>query len=125
MENSRVLVCVTGQKMCERLIREGSRLASEQGAVLSVLHVARKGAELLGVHSEAEALEYLFKVSSDYGADMTVIRSDEVVKTITSYVDKNGVTSIILGAPRTGRKDLTLELKRIMPEIDFHIVYSD
>ena len=30
MEEKCVLVCVTGQKTCERLIREGSRLAIER-----------------------------------------------------------------------------------------------
>ena len=125
MKESRVLVCVTGQKTCERLIAEGHRLAIEREEELSVLHVAKKGPELMGNVSEAEALEYLFKVSSERGADMTVIRSDEVVKTVEMHARKIGASLIVLGASRAGGRDLTLEMRRHMPDMDFHIVYTD
>ena len=125
MNETHVLVCVTGQKTCERLIAEGHRLAIERGEELSVLHVARKGAELMGNVSEAEALEYLYKASSERGADMTVVRSDEVVKTIEKHARKIGATLIVLGAPRTGAKDMTAEMRRHMPDMEFHIVYTD
>ena len=125
MNQTNVLVCVTGQKTCERLISEGAHLARERESGLSVLHVARKGAELMGSHSDAEALEYLFEVSARYDADMTVIRSDEIVKTISDHVAKVGATLIVLGAPRHGKKDMTEEMRRVMSEMEFHIVYTD
>ena len=125
MDESRVLVCVTGQRTCERLIAEGSRIAIERDAELSVVHVAKKGAELLDAFSEAEALEYLFKVSSDHGADMTVIRSEEEVKTVEAHARRIGATLIVLGAPRAGARDLTAEMRRHMPGMEFHVVYTD
>lgn len=125
MEEKCVLVCVTGQKTCERLIQEGSRLAIERNLELSVVHVARRGAELLGNFSEAEALEYLFHVSTEYGADMTVIRSDEVVKTVEEHARKAGAAILVLGAPRMGQRDMTADMKKHMPDMDFHIVYTD
>ena len=120
-----MLVCVTGQKTCERLIEEGHRLATEREEALSVLHVARVGAELMGSASESEALEYLFKVSSERGADMTVIRSDEVVKTVEKHAKKIGASMIVLGASRTSGRDMTKEMRRHMPDMEFHIVYTD
>ena len=125
MEISHVLVCVTGQKTCERLIQEGHRLAIERGEELSVLHVARKGTGLMGNISEAEALEYLFRVSSERGADMTIVRSDEVVKTVEKHAQKVHASLIVLGSPREGARDMTAEMKRHMPDIEFHIVYTD
>ena len=124
MNVTHVLVCVTGQKTCERLIAEGQRLAIERGEELSVLHVARKGGELMGGASEAEALEYLFHVSSERGAGMTVIRSDEVVKTVENHARKIGASMIVLGGPRGGAKDMTAEMRRHMPDMEFHIVYT-
>ena len=54
----RVLVCVTGQKSCERLIEEGASIAQEHNIELSVVHVAKTGNNFLGSTSgitEAEA----------------------------------------------------------------------
>jgi len=125
MKETRVLVCVTGQRTCERLIGVGHELAIERSAELSVLHVARKGPGLMDSVPEASALEYLFKVSSEHGADMTVIRSDEVVHTVESHARKIGASLIVLGRPRAGIKDLTAEMRRHMPDIEFHIVNTE
>nr|SIP63237.1 Usp domain [uncultured bacterium] len=125
MNETRVLVCVTGQKTCERLIAEGHRLAIEREEELSVLHVAKKGDGLMGSVFEAEALEYLFKVSSERGADMTVVRSDEVVQTIEKHARRIGASLIVLGGPRHGARDMTKELRAHMPDMEFHIVYTD
>ena len=39
MNETAVLVCVTGQRDCDRLIRAGQELAQERGAQLDVLCV--------------------------------------------------------------------------------------
>ena len=91
LNEPRVLVCVTGQKSCERLIEEGASIASEHNIELSVVHVAKTGNNFLGSASstsEAEALEYLFGISKIYDADMTMLRSDDVIPTIVSYARK-------------------------------------
>ncbi len=126
MEMLHVLVCVTGQKMCERLIDEGARLARELDAELSVVHVARQGGGLLGGNvAEAEALEYLFQISSDHGAGMTVIRSDDVVPTLAHHARKVGASLMVLGSPKRSERDVTRELKAHMPDMEFHVVYSE
>ena len=46
---NRVLVCVTKQKTCERLIKTGARLAKEAGdAELLVVHVLHRDDNILG-----------------------------------------------------------------------------
>lgn len=126
MEKKHVLVCVTGQKTCERLITEGGRLAKELDAELSVVHVARKGAGLLGgVVAEAEALEFLFEVSTEHGADMAVIRSEHVVETLASHARKINAAVMVLGSSREGKRDVTKDLKAYMPGMEFAIVYTE
>ncbi len=126
MERKHVLVCVTGQKTCERLITEGRRLADELDAELSVVHVARKGTGLLGgVVAEAEALEYLFKVSSEHGADMAVIRSEHVVDTLVSHARKVNAALMVLGSSRETNRDVTRDLRAQMPAMEFRIVYAE
>ncbi len=126
MEEKQIMVCVTGQKTCERLITEGDRLAKELGAGLSVVHVARQGAGLLGGDiAEAEALEYLFKVSSEHGAGMSVIRSNEVVPTLVHHARKIKAEVMVLGSSRSAEKDVTAAMKKHMPDMKFEIVYTE
>ena len=126
MEALQVLVCVTGQKTCERLITEGDRLARELEAELSVVHVARPGLGLLGGDiAEAEALEYLFKISTEHGAGMSVIRSDEVVPTLVHHARKLKAAVMVLGSPRKSDRDVTRELRAHMPDMEVHIVYTE
>lgn len=127
MEKLHVLVCVTGQKTCEKLIAEGAKLAEELGADLSVVHVARQGDGLLGGDvAEDQALEYLFQISSEYGAGMTVIRSDNVVSTLVKHARKVDASMMVLGSPprRSGR-DVVRELREHMPDMELHIVYTN
>lgn len=126
MEKKHVLVCVTGQKTCEKLIAEGGRLAETLDSELSVVHIARKGMGLLGgVVAEAEALEYLFKVSSDYGADMAVIRSEHVVEALAGHARKVNAALMVLGSSRETDRDVTKDLKARMPEMEFAVVYTE
>ena len=64
-----VLVCVTGQRDCDRLIRAGKELADQKGwpvQVLCVLPTAAAGQAL------CEELEYLRSTARDYQADMNI-----------------------------------------------------
>ena len=92
----KTMVCVTVQKTCERLIRAGASLAG--GAGLSVVHVARSGEALLGGSSESEALEYLLRISREYGAEMDMLRSDDVIDTIVDFAQRNAIETLVIGA---------------------------
>ena len=72
----RVMVCVTRQKTCERLIRVGKKLVNGSEGELVVVHVSRVGDNFLGSNDEGEALDYLFQEAKNAGANLTVIRSD-------------------------------------------------
>lgn len=118
-------VCVTGQKTCETLIHEGMLLCHE-GDELSVLHVAKKGAHLLGNQPEAEALDYLFNISHQYGANMMVLRADDAAEAIVGFVEKNNVNMLILGRAGKPREwDLSAELKARLPEVDIRTVWAN
>jgi K+-sensing histidine kinase KdpD len=126
MEKKCVLVCVTGQKTCERLITAGSCIAKELDAETTVIHVAREGVDLLGGSlKEAEALEYLFRMASEHGAGMMVVRSNEVVPTLVSHARKLNVEMIVLGSPRKARRDITKEIRAELPEMKFEIIYTE
>ena len=106
------MVCVTQQKTCDRLIYEGAKLLKEEQGELFVIHVAQNGLNFLGNSKEGEALEYLFEKAKKYGANLTVIRSIDILKTLVDLVDKNNITHIILGESGENKKsDIVNNLK--------------
>ena len=92
-----ILVCVTGQKTCRRLIDEGARLALDYGADLSVLHVARTGADFLDNPSQSEAIEYLYQISAAHGADMTLVKAENVLDTLAAYARRVEADLVVIG----------------------------
>jgi K+-sensing histidine kinase KdpD len=92
-----ILVCVTKQKTCERLIKAASQRMAK-GGNLHVLHVAKNSWNILDNARESEALEYLFKISKFYDAEMTMLRDDNISKTIADFAIKNNIDLIVLGA---------------------------
>lgn len=127
MEELSVLVCVTGQKSCHRLIQEGDRLAQDLNAQLCVLHVARPGDGLLGdaQKGEAEALEYLFEIAREHGAQMSVVRALDVIETIVQQAEKVNALVLVLGSARKGRVSSIDGLHARLPDVQFHIVYTE
>ena len=119
-----VLVCVTGQKTCKSLIVEGARIAKENGSELSVLHVVKPGASLLGNATEGEALEYLYKIATEYDADMALIRSDNVEGTIARQVQKLGAEYLVIGKSNGSKeKSFQAKIEMLLPDIKIKMVY--
>ena len=73
-----ILVCVTVQRECERLITAGKRLADSGGNKLKVLHVAEPNGPALGNPDTREALNSLYALSRQEGAEMTVLYNEDV-----------------------------------------------
>ena len=119
-----VMVCVTTQRTCERLIRHGRELAALSGASLEVVHVSRPGVTILGNPREGEAMEVLFAASREAGAEMTILKSDDVVSTLVEFAKTHDVTHIVLGEPPATRRsalnvvrDLQLRLPGVMLKV--------
>lgn len=123
-DNSKIMVCVTRQKTCERLIKFGENIANSSHGSISVIHVAKVGVKFLGNPDEGEALDYLFQISKQAGADMTVIRSDNVLESLISYAKSNDITDIILGDSPESASDSNIikSLKQSLPNIRFNII---
>lgn len=124
-KESRVLVCVTGQKSCERLIHTGADIAKEEKAALSVVHVAKIGSNFLGSVSEGQALEYLFDISKSHDADMMLLRNDDVVSTIAAHARKIEADIIVIGRGlKKGGNHLSFALQNVLPNIEVREVFG-
>ncbi|PKM84900.1 MAG: universal stress protein UspA [Firmicutes bacterium HGW-Firmicutes-11] len=92
-----VMVCVTQQKTCDRLIRYGHDILGKEKGELFIIHVAHYQFKFLGNSQEGEALEYLYEKAMEYGAQLTVVRSNDVLDTLIDLVKKYKISHIVLG----------------------------
>ncbi|GFR36027.1 universal stress protein UspA [Thermobrachium celere] len=123
-KDKNIMVCVTQQKTCERLIKKGKELRDKIDGELHVVHVAREDENFLGNSKQADAIEYLYGISKSVGADMTVLRSNDVCAAITKFATENGVGHIILGEPPKGcqQESIVDLLKESMKDVNFYLV---
>ena len=122
MTTNAVLVCVTGQKNCARLIARGKEAAALHGLPLLVLSVAGSGKNLLVNPDVADALDFLYQQSADAGAEMNVLCSDKPLDTIVDFARSHHVTHLIVGAgkPDCNGESFSEKLSMALPKVTFH-----
>ncbi len=96
-QKKKILVCVTQQKSCERLIDYGVNLVRSEQDELHVIHVVKENWKYFGQLEEKDALEYLFDVSKKHKAMLTVLRAKDIEKTLSEFSEKNRITDIVMG----------------------------
>lgn len=94
---NRIMVCVTGQKTCQRLIDYGSGMREHEDDKLFVIHVAPENYRFLGNDKEGEALEFLYQKAREAGAELTVERSSNVMSALIRLVDRNQINQVVVG----------------------------
>lgn len=127
MHNARsIMVCVTQQKNCERLILSGYNLLKNKEDKLYIINVVNEKDHFLNNKNDGEALEYLFKVSKEAGADLTVIRASDVVKAMANFAKDKKITNVIMGSSPVGNsiEDHTIANKLIshLPKTSIQII---
>lgn len=92
-----IMVCVTKQKTCQRLIDYGKELIKDDDDQLFVIHVSGEQDQILGSTEEGKALEYLYEKAKEAGASLTVEKSNNVLKTLMEIIRKNQINEVIVG----------------------------
>ncbi|HCX62039.1 universal stress protein [Sedimentibacter hydroxybenzoicus DSM 7310] len=116
-----VLVCVTQQKTCEKLIEQGVKLTQEKDDNLYVIHVVNENDKFLNNFSDGEALEYLFMITKNVGAELVVKRSKDVIKSIVEYAEEMEITHVVLGSSRAKdpSNNFVTKLRKGLPDREF------
>lgn len=124
MASETVLVCVTGQRMCERLIHRGAEVAQEHRLPLLVLSVVGCGQNSLGNPEVAQALDYLYRTSAESGAEMTVLCSDRPLDAIIDFARKHSIQHVVIGEgkPDVNGDSFAGRLAMALPLATFHAV---
>jgi len=117
-----ILVCVTRQKACERLIKAAAKLKKKDGE-LYVIHVTKENWNFVDNSRDGEAMEYLFSLTKSYGADLTILNSDKIPETIAQFAEHYGVDLIVLGQSPDGSKgSFQSRLESLLSNTDTKII---
>lgn len=117
-----VLVCVTGQYDCDRLIEAGFELAVESGRDLHVLCVHTPTNDLTHFSDE---VEYLYRTSKDLGADMTVMFSENAPRCAADFAHKMNARHLITGVPDNRPNGFVLTLHELLPRVQMTMVTKE
>lgn len=123
------MVCVTSQRSCDRLMARGAELAAQAGgsARLHVVHCVETGRNFMNAAYESDAIEYLFTAAQLAGADLSLLRAENVDDALVNYALEHDVDTIILGAGSAGaqfKDHIAIRLQRRLPGVRFDIIPS-
>jgi len=122
-EWNNIMVCVTGQKTCDKLIARG--LERKENADIHVVHCVETGRNFMGSPFEGDAVEYLFTAAQLAGAELILLRADDVEDALVNYAETKHINTIIMGAsPSNGsdKESMEVRLQRRLPKVEFDIV---
>ena len=116
------LVCVTGQRDCDRLIRAGKKIAEESSTSLQVLCVQPTSA---GFETSCEELEYLRQTARDAQAEMTVFFNDEAALIAVGFVKQIGAIHIVTGMAEAPVNGFVEMIHKLLPKIPISMVAKE
>ena len=117
-----VLVCVTGQYDCGRLIEAGFDLAAESGCELHVLCVHTPMNDLTCF---SEEVEYLYRTAKSLGADMTVMFNHNAPRCTADFARKINAKHLVTGIPDSRPNGFVLTLHELLPRMQMTTVTKD
>ena len=117
-----VLVCVTGQYDCDRLIEAGFEQAAELGYEMHVFCVHTPTNDLTHF---SEEVEYLYRTAKSLGADMTVMFSDNAPRCTADFAHKINAKHLITGVPDYRPNGFVLTLHKLLPGTQITTVTKD
>ena len=116
-----LLVCVTGQHSCERLLELGSRVRLP-GQKMYCVHCVQTGRNFLNNLYEPLAIEFLFTCSSLFDAELTILRANNVIDALVEFAQTNRVSKIVLGpSPVKDETSFSAKLSARLPDVEFFV----
>ena len=117
-----ILVCVTGQRDCDRLIHAGKKIADDQSVPLQVLCVQPTSA---GFDADCEELEYLRQTAKNANADMSVYFHDDAPLMAVGYAKSIHATHIVTGMAEAPVNGFVEVVHSLLPKIPISMVAKD
>ena len=117
-----VLVCVTGQRDCDRLIRAGKKIADGRSIPLQVLCVQPASA---GFDADCEELEYLRQTAKSAQAEMSVYFDDNAAVMAAGVAKNIRAEHIVTGMAEVPVNGFVEILHKLLPHLPISMVAKD
>lgn len=118
-----IMVLVTLQRLCARLIRRGADMALKRGCSLKVVHVAEVQSSSQSAIN-AQVLNDLYALANEAGAEMCVLSAGVMVTAVAEYAMENGVKQIVMGAGEHAH-GIAETLSELLPGVQILIMEED
>ena len=115
-----VMVCVTQQKSCERLMEKGAMHKKHDEDNLYMVHVVKENWKYFSQLKESDAMEYLYEVAKSNDASINVIKATDIEETLANFVKKYHIDVIVMGASREGDRNQNM-IHRLNEKIGYKI----
>ncbi len=119
MENTCVLVCVTDQLSCVRLIKKGRELADEQQAKLKVISVLPP--QEVSAHT-AQTLQALYNIACLHQAGMEILFDSAPAIAVSVYASQVNACALVAGAPDNQSGEFIEMLHALCPQIPLTVM---
>ncbi len=116
-----ILVLVTLQRACARLIRQGADMALREHSPLHVLHVVSGGQEAQEPALDAQTLDYLYALCGEAGAQMTVMTADVPLTAMAEFASTQGIRQVVMGGGEQA-SGIAESLSRLLPGVQVMIL---
>lgn len=116
---SSVLACVTSQYDCDRIIKTAKEIADDCGYELRVLSILKPTSNYTAV---SDQIEYLYLVSKESGADMTVLFHDNASSAAAEFVKENNVRRVVTGMHDGGNESFLVMFNKLAPKVPITMV---
>ncbi len=117
-----VLACVTMQFECDRIIKVAKQIADDTDCELKVLSVLKPTHDYT---EKAWQIEYLYMVSKEVDADMTVLFDENADKAAANFAKKCNAQRIVTGLHDGGEESFLVGFNRLMPQMPLTMVAED
>lgn len=118
-----VMVCVTQQQSCARLIEAGARIAKRENLPLSVISVFKESSGMNA--NDGGALENLFACAQKYDASMNIYFNDSPELVVAVAAKKNNASTLVTGFPAEGSNGFIAHIHELLPELPITMVDKD
>ena len=119
---SSVLACVTSQYDCDRIIKTARQIADDCECELRVLSVLTPTQNYANI---SDKIEYLYFVSKQVGADMTILFNTDAAKATAEFAKENNAERIVTGMHDGGDDSFLVKFNQIAPDVSITMVDTD
>lgn len=98
MERKNVMVCVTDQKKCDRLIYNAMEQIDREHSEIFVIHILKNS--VITDEESGEALEYLINLCNQYGAMASMLKAEDIKSALIRFAKDHQIHKIIMGESR-------------------------